>query len=86
MACSSQGRPSSQSSTGLDWDNSIYKQGKRLSEAVAIMASMRDAGHIDPALFALFLESGVYRDYAQRFMQPACIDEVDVAAILAKAA
>ncbi len=63
-----------------------YKQGKRLSEAVAIMASMRDAGHIDPALFALFLESGVYRDYAQRFMQPACIDEVDVAAILAKAA
>lgn len=24
MACSSQGRPSSQSSTGLDWDNSIY--------------------------------------------------------------
>ncbi|MDD3329406.1 MAG: HD domain-containing protein [Zoogloea sp.] len=63
-----------------------YKQGKRLSEAVAIMASMRDAGHIDPALFALFLESGVYRDYARRFMQPACIDEVDVAAILAKAA
>ena len=63
-----------------------YKQGKRLSEAVAIMASMRDAGHIDPALFALFLESGVYQDYARRFMQPACIDEVDVAALLQPAA
>jgi hypothetical protein len=47
---------------------------------------MRDAGHIDPALFALFLESGVYLDYARRFMQPACIDEVDVAALLKRAA
>ena len=36
-----------------------YKTGKRLSEAVSIMAGMRDRGHIDPDLFALFLRSGV---------------------------
>lgn len=62
-----------------------YKKGKCLSEAVGIMARMRDAGHIDPELFALFLQSGVYRRYADRFMARACVDEVDVAAMLAPA-
>lgn len=62
-----------------------YKKGKRLSEAVGIMARMRDAGHIDPDLFALFLRSGVYRRYADRFMARACVDEVDVAAMLVPA-
>ena len=36
-----------------------------------------------PALFALCLQSGVYRRYADRFMARACVDEVDVAAMLA---
>ncbi|MBL8451230.1 MAG: hypothetical protein JNK97_00645, partial [Zoogloea sp.] len=63
-----------------------YKKGKRLSEAVSIMARMRDTGHIDPDLFALFLQSGVYRRYADRFMARACVDEVDVAAMLVPAA
>ena len=63
----------------------MLKKGKRLSEAVGIMARMRDAGHIDPDLFALFLQSGVYRRYADRFMARACVDEVDVAAMLAPA-
>ncbi|MCK6394547.1 HD domain-containing phosphohydrolase [Zoogloea sp.] len=63
-----------------------YKKGKHLSEAIRIMARMRDAGHIDPELFALFLQSGVYRRYADRFMARACVDEVDVAAMLAPAA
>lgn len=55
-----------------------YKKGKTLSEAVAIMARMRDEGHIDPDVFALFLRAGVHRQYAERFMQRACVDEVDV--------
>jgi HD-GYP domain-containing protein (c-di-GMP phosphodiesterase class II) len=59
-----------------------YKKGKTLSEAVAIMARMRDEGHIDPDIFALFLRSGVYRQYAERFMQRAYIDEVDVESVL----
>ncbi|MDD3352266.1 HD domain-containing phosphohydrolase [Zoogloea sp.] len=58
-----------------------YKRGKTLSEAVGIMARMRDNGHIDPDLFALFVRSGVCRAYAERFMDPAAVDEVDLAAL-----
>ncbi|WP_374536737.1 HD domain-containing phosphohydrolase [Chitinimonas taiwanensis] len=59
-----------------------YKQGKRLSEAVAIMARMRDDAHIDAELFALFLRSGVHLDYARRFLRPEQIDVVDIEAYL----
>ena len=59
-----------------------YKKGKMLSEAIRIMARMKNNGHIDPDLFDLFLESGVYRDYAERYMQPQYVDAVDVGAYL----
>jgi HD-GYP domain-containing protein (c-di-GMP phosphodiesterase class II) len=55
-----------------------YKQGKTLSQAIAIMARMRDEQHIDAELFALFLQSGVYAEYGSQFLQPAQIDEVDI--------
>jgi HD-GYP domain-containing protein (c-di-GMP phosphodiesterase class II) len=55
-----------------------YKQGKTLTEALTIMARMRDATHIDDALFDLFLRAGVWRDYAARFMRPEQIDAVDI--------
>ncbi len=57
-----------------------YKRGKTLSEAIAIMVRMRDEQHIDPDLFELFLRSGVYRDYADKFLRPEQIDQVDLAA------
>lgn len=59
-----------------------YKRGKTLSEALAIMARMAREGHIDPALFALFLRSGAYLAYAQRFVEPGQIDAVEVDALL----
>ena len=40
---------------------------------------MRNEQHIDAELFELFLRSGVYRDYAQRYLQPDQIDSVDIA-------
>ena len=55
-----------------------YKPGKTLSEALSIMARMRDDQHIDPELFELFLRSGVYSDYAQRYMRPLQIDAVRI--------
>lgn len=55
-----------------------YKKGKTLSEAIKIMGFMQKDQHIDPELFALFLRSGVYRDYAERYMPKALIDEVDI--------
>ena len=53
-----------------------YKSGKTLSQALAIMAKMRNDQHIDPELFELFLRSGVYREYAGRFMRAEQIDDV----------
>ena len=59
-----------------------YKKGKTLSEAIRIMSFMKKEGHIDPELFDLFLRRGVYRQYAETFMKPTQIDEVDVAPYL----
>jgi len=56
-----------------------YKKGKTLSEAIKIMSFMKKDQHIDPELFDLFLCSGVYREYAERFMKPEQIDTVDIA-------
>jgi hypothetical protein len=42
------------------------------------MSMMRDDQHIDADLFDLFLKSGVYRTYADRYLSPSQIDEVDI--------
>jgi HD-GYP domain-containing protein (c-di-GMP phosphodiesterase class II) len=57
-----------------------YKKAKTLSEAVKIMSFMKKDRHIDPDLFEIFLKSGVYREYAARYMQPEYIDEVNIQA------
>ncbi len=56
-----------------------YKEGKTLSQSLRIMAAMVRDGHLDADLFALFLRSGVYRDYAQRYLRPEQVDAVDIA-------
>ena len=60
-----------------------YKRGKPLSEAIKILAQFRDRGHIDRDLFDLFLRSGIYRRYAERFLRPEQIDDVEFTAYLA---
>ena len=55
-----------------------YKPAKKLSESVKIMSFMVKDDHLDPDLFRLFLESGVYKAYADKFLLPEQIDEVDV--------
>ena len=55
-----------------------YKPGKKLSEALTIMARMQQDQHIDHELFELFLRSGVFRDYARRFMPVEQIDDVSI--------
>jgi HD-GYP domain-containing protein (c-di-GMP phosphodiesterase class II) len=59
-----------------------YKKAKSLSEAVHILSTFRNNNHIDADLFELFLTSGVYKDYAARFLMPEQIDTVDVAKYL----
>ena len=34
--------------------------------------------HIDQDLFRLFLESGIYKEYANKYLKPEQIDEVDI--------
>ena len=59
-----------------------YKKGKTLSETLKIMNFMKQDQHIDPDLFAIFLRSGVYLDYAHAHLRPEQIDEVDIDAYL----
>ena len=54
-----------------------------LDEALAIMQEMAQSGHIDPELFALFLRTGVYLDYAQLYLPPEQQDDVDVSQMVA---
>lgn len=54
-----------------------YKRGKTLNEALGIMAGMVRDGHIDGDVFRLFVRSGVYRRYAERFLGPGQQDPVD---------
>ena len=55
-----------------------YKEAKPLSEAIAILHSFKIRQHIDPEVFDLFLSSGVYLEYAKKFLKPEQIDEVDI--------
>ncbi len=59
-----------------------YKKAKKLSEAVRVMAFMKRDNHLDPDLLDLFVESGVWKAYAEKFLDPAQIDEPDLDFIL----
>ncbi|CDK97385.1 conserved protein of unknown function [Magnetospirillum gryphiswaldense MSR-1 v2] len=63
-----------------------YKKAKTLSESIKILSFFKKDKHIDPDLFDLFLSSGVYKTYAERFLLPEQIDEVPVEQYLTKAA
>jgi len=55
-----------------------YKPPKTLSQSIRIMSFMRKDQHIDSDLFELFLSSGVYKRYAEKYLKPEQIDEVDL--------
>jgi HD-GYP domain-containing protein (c-di-GMP phosphodiesterase class II) len=55
-----------------------YKKGKTLSQAIKIMSFMKKDEHIDAELFDLFLTSGIYLEYAKRYLKPAQIDDVKI--------
>jgi len=55
-----------------------YKDRKTLSQSLRIMSFMAKDNHMDRDLYHLFLDSGVYRDYADKFLLEDQIDEVDI--------
>jgi HD-GYP domain-containing protein (c-di-GMP phosphodiesterase class II) len=54
-----------------------YKAGKTLTECLTILGKMRLDNHIDPDLFDLFVSEKVYQRYAEEYLDPDQIDEVD---------
>ncbi|WP_018232322.1 HD-GYP domain-containing protein [Thioalkalivibrio thiocyanodenitrificans] len=58
-----------------------YKPAKKLSETLGIMARMAAEGHLDAALFDVFLQREVYLDYARTHLKPEQIDDVDAASL-----
>lgn len=58
-----------------------YKEGKPLSECLNIMGRMKQNQHIDPDLFDIFIDQKVYLQYAEQFLKPAQLDDVDLSRI-----
>ncbi len=51
-----------------------YKKPKPISECLAIMDRMAREGHIDPDLYALFVNEGIPITYAREFLLPEQLD------------
>jgi HD-GYP domain-containing protein (c-di-GMP phosphodiesterase class II) len=54
-----------------------YKKGMGLSQSLTILGRMKLDNHVDPDLFEVFLRERVYKEYAERYLDPHQIDEVD---------
>lgn len=54
-----------------------YKEPKKLSEVLKIMQGMKNSGHIDPDLYKVFISEQVYLDYAEQYISPEQIDEIN---------
>lgn len=59
-----------------------YKKAKPLSVAIDILHKMALDDHLDIEVFRLFLTSGIYLEYAHKFLDAKQINEVDVAKYL----
>lgn len=58
-----------------------YKKAMPLSKALKILGRMKQEGHIDPDLFDVFMHEKIYLTYAQEFLPPELIDDVDITTI-----
>ncbi len=54
-----------------------YKEPKKLSEVLKLMQQMKNSGHIDPDLYKVFITGKVYQDYAEQYISPQQIDEIN---------
>jgi HD-GYP domain-containing protein (c-di-GMP phosphodiesterase class II)/ABC-type amino acid transport substrate-binding protein len=55
-----------------------YKKAKSLSESLDILHQMSVNQHIDSDLFELFINSRIYMDYANAFLDTSQVDEIDI--------
>ncbi|MEO5340009.1 MAG: GAF domain-containing protein [Magnetococcus sp. MYC-9] len=54
-----------------------YKPAKSLSASLKILGFMKKEQHVDPELFDVFIRSKIYQRYAEKYLDPSQIDEVD---------
>lgn len=62
-----------------------YKKAKSLAEALRIMGFMRKDQHLDGDILDIFLKSGVFRQYAESYLQPEQVDVEDITSYLSTA-
>ena len=55
-----------------------YKEAKTLSNSIDILNNMVQKEHLDADIFRLFLSSGIYKEYADKFLDDKQIDEVNI--------
>tara|TARA_B110000495_G_scaffold177879_1_gene170218 strand:- start:296 stop:1981 length:1686 start_codon:yes stop_codon:yes gene_type:complete len=55
-----------------------YKKGKTLSQAMRILGFMKNDAHIDVDLFDIFVRDKIYLKYAENYLDPDQIDEVQI--------
>lgn len=55
-----------------------YKKPMKLSQAIEILKSMKDEKEIDPDIYDLFINRGIYKIYAKNELIPDQIDIADV--------
>lgn len=58
-----------------------YKKAMKLSQALTILGHMKEDQHVDPDLFDVFVRERVYQSYADMFLDPEQIDDIDEAKI-----
>jgi HD-GYP domain-containing protein (c-di-GMP phosphodiesterase class II) len=61
-----------------------YKSPMKISQAMDILCNFATTGHIDPDLFEVFVKRRVYERYADEFLAPAQVDDVNDVALLEK--
>lgn len=55
-----------------------YKKAKTMAESLKIMRFMVKDEHIDADLFELFLQSGVHKEYAEKFLDNPDLSDLDI--------
>lgn len=58
-----------------------YKKAMKLSQALTILGRMKEENHVDPDLFDVFVREGIWRRYAEEFLLPEQMDDVDLSSI-----
>jgi response regulator RpfG family c-di-GMP phosphodiesterase len=59
-----------------------YKEPKSLSASIKILSCMVKNKHLDKEIFELFLKSGIYMQYANKYLTKEQIDDVDISKYL----